>query len=139
MCGVLSLPDTTADPAVHLLSGLLPAEALIHKRTFTLFGNITRLADTSIENQVAKRKLEVKTFKSHSWFVAVKNILIKYGVPSAESLLETPPGKLKWKKLYNGCQSFRTQVISYPVTTISYPGHFVPILVISYLGQLGTK
>ena len=37
--------------------------------------------------------------------------------------------------------SFRTYVlvISYPVTTISYPGHFVPILVISYLGQLGTK
>ena len=65
-----------------------------------------------------------------------------------------------------GCQSFRTQVISYtghfvptlvisyllfwsfrtyflvisyPVTTISYPGHFVPILVISYLVQLDTK
>ena len=52
-----------------------------------------------------------------------------------------------------GCQPFRTQVISYllwsfrtyvlvisyPVTTISYPGHVVPILVISYLGQLGTK
>ena len=50
-------------------------------------------------------------------------------------------------------KSFRTQVISYllwsfrtyflvssyPVTTISYPGHVVPILVISYLGQLGTK
>ena len=50
-------------------------------------------------------------------------------------------------------RSFRTQVISYllwsfrtyflvilyPVTTISYPGHFVPILVISYLVQLGTK
>ena len=49
--------------------------------------------------------------------------------------------------------SFRTQVISYllwsfrtyflvilyPVTTILYPGHFVPILVILYLGQLGTK
>ena len=26
-------------------------EAVIHKRVFTLFGNITRLADTSIENQ----------------------------------------------------------------------------------------
>ena len=37
--------------------------------------------------------------------------------------------------------SFRTYllVISYPVTTISYPGHFVPILVISYLSQLSTK
>ena len=55
--------------------------------------------------------------------------------------------------VYQGCQSFRTQVISYllwsfrtyflailyPVTTISYSGHFVPILVILYLGQLGTK
>ena len=60
---ILSLPDTTADPAVYLLSGLLPAEALIHKRMFTLFGNITRLADTSIENQLTKRQVEVKTFK----------------------------------------------------------------------------
>ena len=73
---ILSLPDTTADPAVYLLSGLLPAEAVIHKRVFTLFGNITRLADTSIENQLAKRQLEIKTFKSHSWFVAVKKTLL---------------------------------------------------------------
>ena len=62
--------------------------------------------------------------------------------------------KRKFKLFWDfGCQSFRTQVISYllwsfrtsflvisyPVTTISYPGHFVPSLVISYLGQLGTK
>ena len=54
---------------------------------------------------------------------------------------------------YISCQSFHTQVISYllwsfrtyflaisyPVITILYPGHFVPILVISYLGQLGMK
>ena len=37
--------------------------------------------------------------------------------------------------------SFRTYclVISYPLTTISVSGHCVPILVILYLGQLGTK
>ena len=37
--------------------------------------------------------------------------------------------------------SFRTYFlgISYPVTTISYPDHFVPISVISYIGELGTK
>ena len=29
---ILSLPDTTADPAVYLLSGLLPAEALIPQK-----------------------------------------------------------------------------------------------------------
>ena len=34
---ILSLPCTTADPAVYLLSGLLPAEALIHKRMLTLY------------------------------------------------------------------------------------------------------
>ena len=51
---ILSLPDTTADSAVYLLSGLLPAEAVIHERVFTLFGNILRLADTSIENKLAK-------------------------------------------------------------------------------------
>ena len=34
---ILSLPSTTADPAVYLLSGLLPAEALIHKRMLTLY------------------------------------------------------------------------------------------------------
>ena len=60
----------------------------MHKRMFALFGNITRLADTSIENKLAKRQLKVKTFKSHNWFVAVKKILIKYGIPSAETLLE---------------------------------------------------
>ena len=98
---ILSLPDTTADPAVYLLSGLLPAEAVIHKRVFTLFGNITRLANTSIENQLVKRQLEIKTFKSHSWFVAVKKTLLKYDLPSAESLLEKPIAKFAWKKLFN--------------------------------------
>ena len=98
---ILSLPDTTTDPAVYLLSGLLPAEPVIHKRVFTLFGNITRLADTSIENQLAKRQLEIKTFKSHSWFVAVKKTLLKYDLPSAESLLEKPIAKFAWKKLFN--------------------------------------
>ena len=39
--------------------------------------------------------------------------------------------------LWSFCTHFL--VVSDPVTTISYPGHFVPILVISYLGHLGTK
>ena len=98
---ILSLPCTTADPAVYLLSGLLPAEVLIHKRMLTLYGNITRLSDDSVEKCLASRQLEVKTFKSHSWFIAVKKVLILYDLPSTESLLDNPLGKLEWKKQFN--------------------------------------
>ncbi|MCG7875776.1 MAG: reverse transcriptase domain-containing protein [Candidatus Thiodiazotropha endolucinida] len=98
---ILSIPCTTADPAVYLLSGLLPPEAMIHKRMFSLFGNITRLPETAIEIRLAKRQLEIKTFKSHSWFIAVKKLLIMYDLPTAEELLENPFGKYRWKKRFN--------------------------------------
>lgn len=98
---VLSLSTKVADPAVYMLSGTLPAEAMIHKRTLSLFGNITRLSEMTIEKQLAKRQLEVKTFKSKSWFIAVKKILIKYNLPSPEELLNNPMKKLKWKKMFN--------------------------------------
>jgi hypothetical protein len=36
---ILSLPTRTADPAVYILSGLLPVEAQIHIRAFGIFNN----------------------------------------------------------------------------------------------------
>ena len=98
---ILSVPTTTADPAVYLLSGLLPAEALIHKRMLSLYGNITRLPKNSVERRLAERQLEIKSFNSHSWFIAVKKVLILYDLPSAETLLDNPVEKLKWKKQFN--------------------------------------
>ena len=53
---ILSLPVNVADPAVYILTGILPDEALLHKRVLTLFGNIFRLPQTSIEHQLAKRQ-----------------------------------------------------------------------------------
>ena len=75
---ILSNSTTTADPAVYMyiLSGTLMAEAMIHKRISSVYGNITRLPEKSVVYQLAKSQLEVKTFKSHSWFIAVKKILI---------------------------------------------------------------
>lgn len=46
---ILSLLNNTADPAIYLLSGTLPIEAIVHKRMLSLFGNITRLSEASIE------------------------------------------------------------------------------------------
>ena len=54
---VLSLPTTVADLAIYLLSGDLPVEAVMHKKTLSRFVNITRLPSESIELQLAKRQL----------------------------------------------------------------------------------
>ena len=58
------MPTTTADSAVYLLSGLLPAEALIHKRMLSLYGNSTRLPE---KVQVGKDQEKAQSEKdSHS-------------------------------------------------------------------------
>ena len=46
---ILSLPTNTASPAVYILTGILPAEVIIHKRILALFGSICRLGDDSVE------------------------------------------------------------------------------------------
>ena len=79
---VLSIPTTIADSAVYLLNGALLVEAVIHKRILSLFGNIMRLPNESIELQLIKRQLETKTYKSHSWFIVVKKVLLEYELPS---------------------------------------------------------
>ena len=60
---LLSLPVTTADPAICLLSGTLPIEAMVHKCILTFFGNISRLPDSSVEKRLAERQLAVKSLE----------------------------------------------------------------------------
>ena len=36
----------------------------------------------------------MKSLNSHSWFVAVKNLLVKYGLPDPMELFENPPTKV---------------------------------------------
>ena len=68
---ILSLPITTADPAVYILSGTLPIEAMFHQWVLTFFGNISRLP---VQNKLAFSKLKVKTLYSNRRFVAVRKI-----------------------------------------------------------------
>ena len=78
---IMSLPVTTADPAVYILSGNLPIEAMIHQRVLNFFGNISRLPDSTVERQLSVRQLTVKTSDSNSWFIAVRKLCIMYGLP----------------------------------------------------------
>lgn len=45
---ILSLPNSTADPAIYILSGTIPIEGVIHKRALILFGSICRLPEDSV-------------------------------------------------------------------------------------------
>ena len=53
---ILSLPITVADPAVYILSGTLPMEGIIHKRTLILYGNICRLVESSVEKTTSDQR-----------------------------------------------------------------------------------
>ena len=63
---ILSLPDTVADPAVYILSGSTPTECIIHKRALTLYSNICRLGEKTVDKQLARRVLSVKGYNGSS-------------------------------------------------------------------------
>ncbi len=93
---LLSLADNVADPTIHLLSGIPQVECEIHRQALGFLGSIAR-KDSSIENSVARRQLIMKTVKSPSWFNHMKNVCIKYDLPSPSEILATKPPKTKWK------------------------------------------
>lgn len=96
---ILSLPDTVADPAVYILSGSTPIECIVHKRALTLYGNICRLGEETVEKQLARRVLSVKGYNGSSWFVDIRKLLIKYDLPPAAEMLNDPPTRYRWKRL----------------------------------------
>ena len=88
-----------ADPAIYILSGLLPIEAEIHIKVLTFFGNIARSEHTSIEWRLAERQLQVKSYDSNSWFMDIRKICIKYDIMDPYTYLENPLPKSQWKSL----------------------------------------
>ena len=75
---------------MYKLSGTLLIEAMILQRVLTFFGNISRLPESSVENQLAVRQLTVNTLDSNSWFVAVGKLCITYGLSDCVDLLDNP-------------------------------------------------
>ena len=48
----------------------------------------------------------MKTEKSKSWFIHIKQLLLKYVLPSAYELLDAPPGKMDWKTRVSDAVNF---------------------------------
>ncbi|CAC5424698.1 unnamed protein product [Mytilus coruscus] len=71
----------------------------IHVKAINLFGNISRAKCDSIEWRLAERQLQIKPHNSHSWFIEIKEICLKYGITDLYDYLNSPLSKLQWKKL----------------------------------------
>ena len=91
-----SLPMNTADPAIYIISGLMPAEAEIHKRAINLFGSICRSGNESTEWQIAEQ-LYIKIRKSNSWFIEIRKLVIQYQICDSSSYLSSPLSNTEWK------------------------------------------
>ena len=97
------LPQSTATPAIHLLIGIPPVEALINIRALTLFYNIVVSTSTSppatyIRNLV-KRQLAIKDLASSSWASHIKRLLHVYDLPTPYSAAGDFFTKSKWKEM----------------------------------------
>ena len=96
---LLSLTINVADPAVYMIPGLLPLEAEIHTKVFTMFGNITRARKNSTEWKLAERQLHIKSLDSNSWFMEIKKLCIKYELEDPIHYVQNHLSKTKWKSL----------------------------------------
>ena len=98
---ILSLPTSTADVAVYVISGFLPVEAQIDKNTLTLLNNVARQDDTSVKKQIAIMQLTIKNEKSSSWFIQARKTFLKYNRGDIHEQLVNPPEKNQWKTTVN--------------------------------------
>ncbi|CAC5377148.1 unnamed protein product [Mytilus coruscus] len=118
---LLSLPKTVADPAICIISGMLPVEAQIDVKILTFYGNITRQEKSSIEWQLAERQLNVKSINSNSWFSLLRKIFLKYELNDPGQYLVNPISKYQWKS------EITSEIHKFWTEKILNPGKFIPV------------
>ena len=87
--GILKLSNSSPTPALYFLLGDLPAEAVMHMNTMTLFHNIWSNCDLTV-HKVVKHVLMMSRSNSATWSNHVQQLCLKYGLPSPLALIQTP-------------------------------------------------
>ena len=90
------LHPRTPAPAIHFLSGSLPAAALLHIHMFTLLHMVAKLGPTSILFQHSIYILHHCI--PNSWFTALHLLSPKYHLTDPLQILVYPPLKKPFKK-----------------------------------------
>ena len=85
-------PKTPA-PALHFLSGSLPAAALLHIYKFTILHMIASLGPSNTLHQNALFMLHHHV--RNSWFIEVRALSRQYSLPDPLQILTSPPPKTK--------------------------------------------
>ena len=82
------------DPDIYIIARALPVEAIIHTRTLSLFGSVSRLDESSFEKIVARRQLSIKEYGGNTWFVDIRRLCVKYSLLYPYTVLDCPPSKV---------------------------------------------
>ena len=112
---LLSLPMNVATPAIYLLTGHLRIEGQIDKKVL-----IFRQSQDNLERQIVYRQASVKSVDSNSWVVRIRQLLLKYRLPSIFELLDQTLSKVAWKKLIDNSvntywkESIEKHILLYP-------------------------
>ena len=90
---LMKLPPSVPD------TGSLPTTAFLHLRQLSLFLMICHL-DGNILNKHAKYVLTSCKDASKSWFLRIRDLCVMYNLPHPLQLLEEPPTKEQFRKVY---------------------------------------
>ena len=99
--GLHRLYPRTPAPVVFFLAGSLPASAKYHLRQLSLRGMVARLGPDSILHRYGRHILASPPSScppsSSPWFVQIRQVSQKYGLPDPLYVLANPPTKGEWK------------------------------------------
>ena len=97
---LLKLHRATPECVVWFLAGVLPAQALIHLRQFSLFGMLCRLQNgNNVLANHGRHMLACAKPSSKSWFLQIQELCLQYSLPHPIYLLDNPPTKLTFKSM----------------------------------------
>ena len=109
-------------PALHFLSGFLPAPALVHQQQYTLLHMVAMLGPSNILHQHGVYVLQHSI--KDSWFSQIRDLSQQYSLPDPIHILTSPPLKQSYKTdVKKAIFSFwRTSLIdeAKPLTSLRY-------------------
>ena len=108
---VQGLRVCTATVAAHMLIGLIPISAEIEKRMLSLYGAICRMPKEASLKKLSRRQLQSKSLNSHSWFIKIFKVGLKYNIDIISAL------DMNWSKDAWRCM-VKDVVFSHPKNAI---------------------
>jgi hypothetical protein len=94
---MLHLPSQTSTASLHILTGILPLEAILDTQRLCYFHHLVTSDGTLRE--IVIRQWAMKDDNSYSWITTTRCLLRKYCLPDPLTILGMRLSKLQWKKL----------------------------------------